>query len=139
MIVKAFRIMGIDVYFEENTAEEYFEKQIALWGKLTDARKDKIYKKIMEQNSSEIEQFMASLQSKLDRKITGVHIWMMFGKQYIFATVGKATEFIASINTNDISPEFNRYEAEIQYSNGDIIKAAYHSQSDILVFLSSFM
>lgn len=139
MIVNAFRVMEIDVFFEENTTEEYFAKQIALWEKLNETQKSKIYMKITEQNLLAINQFISSLQLKLDRKITNVHIWMMYGKQYIFDSIEKAKEFIVNINVNDISPEFNKYEAEIQYSNGDIIKVEYHNQSDMLGFLSSFI
>lgn len=82
---------------------------------------------------------MSSLQLKLDRKICKVHIWMMYGKQYIFDSIEKAKEFIVNVNINDMSPEFNKYEAEIQYSNGDIIRVEYHNQSDMLVSLSSFI
>jgi hypothetical protein len=139
LIVNAFRVMGVDVYFEENTTEEYFAKQVSLWEKLNDAQKNSIYKKITEQNLYAINQFMSSLQLKLDRRIAKVFIWMMYGKQYTFDTVEKAKEFIVNANASDISPEFNRYEAEIQYSNGDIIKVEYHNQSDMLGFLSSFI
>jgi hypothetical protein len=139
MIVNAFRVMGIDVYFEENTTEEYFAKQIALLEKLNDIQKDKIYKKITDQNLFAINQFMSSLQLKLNRKIIKVHIWMMFGKQYIFDSIERAKEFIVNIKINDIYPEFNKYEAEIQYSNGDIIRIEYRNQSDMLGFLSSFI
>ncbi|MDR2784157.1 MAG: hypothetical protein LBB48_10040 [Treponema sp.] len=139
MIVNAFRIIEIDVYFEENTTEEYFAKQIALWEKLNDAQKGKIYRKITEQNLFAINQFMSSLQLKLDRRISRIHIWMMYGKQYIFDSIEKAKEFIVNININDISPEFNKYEAEIQYSNGDIVKVEYRNQNDMLGFLSSFI
>jgi hypothetical protein len=139
MIVDAFRIVGIDVYFEEKTTEEYFAKQIVLWEKLNKAQKDKIYRKIMDQNLFAINQFMSSLQLKLDRKIRKVHIWMMYGKQYIFDSIEMAKEFIVNVNVNNISPEFNKYEAEIQYSNGDIIRIEYRNQNDILGFLSSFI
>jgi hypothetical protein len=139
MIVNAFRVLGIDVYFEENTTEEYFAEQIALWEKLNNTQKDKIYRKITEQNLFAINQFMSSLQLKLDRKINRVHIWMMYGKQYIFDSIEKAKEFIVNVNINDISPEFNKYEAEIQYSNGDIIRVEYRNQNDMLGFLSSFI
>jgi hypothetical protein len=60
--------MGIDVYFEENTTEEHFAKQIDLWEKLNDTQKDKIYRKITEQNLFAINQFMSSMQLKLDKK-----------------------------------------------------------------------
>jgi hypothetical protein len=139
MIITAFQAMGIDVYFEENTTEDYFAKQIALWEELKDSERDVVYKKITEQNLFEINQFMSFLQLKLDKKITTVHIWMMYGKQYVFDTIEKAKECIVNVNTRDISPEFSKYEAEIEYSNGDIIKVAYHCQNDILTFLSSFI
>ena len=139
MIVNAFRVMGIDVYFEENTTEEYFAKQIDLLEKLNGTQKEKIYKKITDQNLCAINKFMTSLQLKLDRKIVKVHIWMMYGKQYIFDSIEKAKEFIVNVKINDISPEFNKYEAEIQYSNGDIIRIEYHNQSDMLGFLSGFI
>jgi UTP-glucose-1-phosphate uridylyltransferase len=74
--------MGIDVYFEENTQEDHFAEQIALWEKLDETRKIEIYKKIREQNLYEINQFMLSLQLKLERKINKVYIWMMYGKQF---------------------------------------------------------
>jgi hypothetical protein len=64
---------------------------------------------------------------------------MMFGKQYIFETIEKAKEFIVNINTDEIIPSFQKYEAEIEYSNGDIIKVTYHNQNDMLIFLSSFI
>ena len=139
LIVNAFSAVGIDVYFEEKTTEEVFAKQIALWEKLNNNQKEEVYKKITEQNLSEIDKFMYSLQLKLDRKITRICIWMMYGKQFSFDTIEKAKEFIVNIDINDVSPEFNRYEAEIQYSNGDIIKVEYHNQNDLLRFLSSFI
>jgi hypothetical protein len=139
MIVNAFRIMGIDVYFEESTQEDYFAKQIALWEKLDKTQKNKIYEKITEQNLYKINQFMSFLQLKLEKKIDKVYIWMMYGKQYIFESVGKAKEFIVNVNQNDITPEFSSYEAHIQYSNGDIIRVEYHNSSDMLNFLSSFI
>jgi hypothetical protein len=138
-IVNAFRLMGIDVYFEESTEETYFAKQLQLWEKLTEIQKTTVYKEITEQNLFEINQFISSLQLKINRKIIKIGLWMMFGKQYIFNTIEKAKEFIINSNLDDISPEFCKYEAEIEYSNGDIIKISYQNKNDILSFLSSFI
>jgi hypothetical protein len=138
-IINAFHTMGIDVYFEERTEETYFAKQIELWEALTKTQKEKIYKNITELNLLEINQFISSLQLKINRKIIKVGLWMMYGKEYVFDTIEKAKEFIVSVNLENISPEFCQYEAEIEYSNGDIIKISYHNQTDILNFLSSFI
>jgi len=138
-IINAFSAMGVDVYFEENTEEIHFANQIELWEALSKSQKEMIYKKITEQNLLEINQFISSLQLKINRNIIKVGLWMMFGKQYIFDNVEKAKEFILNVDFKNISPEFCQYEAEIEYSNGDIIKISYHNQIDILNFLSSFV
>ncbi|GHV78168.1 hypothetical protein AGMMS49942_29890 [Spirochaetia bacterium] len=138
-IINAFRSMGIEVYFEENTEETQFAKQIELWDNLTENGKVNVYTAITEQNPLEINQFISELETKISRKIIRIHIWMMFGKQYIFDTIEKAKEFIVSVDIDGISPRFSQYEAEIEYSNGDIIKVAYHNQNDMLSFLSSFI
>lgn len=139
LIINAFRLMEIDVFFDEGTTEEVFAKQIALWENLNISQKNKVYKKITEQNLFEINKFMSSLEIKLNRKIMKINIWMMYGKQYSFNTIEKAKEFIVNFNVNNKSPEFIKYEAELQYSNGDIIKVEYHNQGDLLGFLSSFI
>jgi hypothetical protein len=138
-IVSAFHSMGIDVYFEETTEEIYFAKQIELWEALSDKQKRKIYGKITEYNLYEINLFISSLQLKINRKITKVGLWVMFGKHYVFDNIENAKDFILSVNLDNISPEFCQYEAEIEYSNGDTIKISYHNQTDILNFLSSFV
>jgi hypothetical protein len=139
IMISAFHAMGIDIYFEENTTEEVFAKQVALWEKLDQNQKNKIYKNITEQNLNKINKFMSSLELKLDKKIIKVCIRVMYGKQYNFKTIQKAKAFIVNIDTNNISPKFDRYEAEIQYSNGDIVKAEYRDQNDMLIFLSNFI
>jgi hypothetical protein len=139
LIINAFQLIGIDVYFEENTAEEVFEKQIVLWENLPDVQKNKIYKNITEQNLLEINKFLSSLQLKLDRKITKIYIWMMYGKQYEFNSIEEAKEFIVNINIDGITPGFCRYEAEIEYSNDDKIKVEYHNQRDLLSFLTNYI
>jgi hypothetical protein len=138
-IINAFHIAGVDVYFEENTEEIHFAEQLELWEKLPQTQKEKIYVEITEQCLLEINQFIMALTQKISRRILKVKIWMMFGEQYIFNTIEKAKEFIVNVNTEEISPSFREYDAEIEYSNGDIIKVTYHSPNDILSFLSSFV
>ena len=138
-IVNAFRSMGLDVYFEESTEEAYFAKQVELWDSLTEQQRKIVYNKITEQNLYEINLFVSTLKFKLGRKIVKIYLWMMFGKQYIFDTIEKAKEFIVNVDMKNISTEFRQYEAEIEYSNGDIIKVSYHDQNEMLSFLSSFI
>jgi hypothetical protein len=138
-IITAFRSKGIDVYFDESTDEKYFSKQVELWENLIDAEKKIIYKNIAEQNLFEINQFVSSLKLKLDRSITKILVWVMYGKQYAFTSIEKVREFILTMNVDDIVPKFRQYEVEIEYSNGDLIKGTYHNQTDMLSFLSNFV
>jgi hypothetical protein len=138
-IINAFRISGIDVSFREDTKEVFFAKQVKLWEKLPESRKTKIYKEIVKQNHSEINLFITELTKKITRKIITIRIWIMFGKEYVFNTIEKAREFIVNVKIDEISPHFCEYEAEIEYSNSDMIKIRYHNQNDMLNFLSSYI
>jgi hypothetical protein len=138
-IINAFRSIGLDVYFEEDTEETYFAKQVELWDSLIEKQREKMYKKITEENLNEIYQFISIMKFKLSRRIVKVYLWMMFGKQYVFSTIEKAKEFIVNVDMKDISTEFLQYEAEIEYSNGDKIRVSYHNQTEMLSFLSSFI
>ena len=138
-IVNAFATTGIDVYFDESTSEIHFARQIELWKALPETQKEKVYGKITEQNPDEIGLFVSSLRMKINRRVFRICLWLMFGRQYVFDTAEGAKEFILDADLEGVSPEFCQYEAEIEYSNGDMIKVSYHNQSDILNFLSNFV
>jgi hypothetical protein len=135
-IINAFSKSGINVKCGEDTSEEFFEKQISKYENLTEAEKEEIYKSIVDQNLLEINSFISSLSKKVHRKINKILIWTLFGKQYMFKSIKEAKKFVINIELDKIKPEFDRYEAEIDYSNGDVIKLAFHEQEELLSFLS---
>jgi len=63
----------------------------------------------------------------------------MYGKQFDFKSIDKAKEFIVSHNPNKVMPEFDSYVAEVEYSNGDLIKINYKKKEDMLAFLTHFV
>jgi hypothetical protein len=138
-IIESFLKAGVDVHFDEDTSEEHFAEQVEKWEGLTAEDKQKVYHAIVEQSIDSINQFLNELAQKINRKISKVRIWTMFGKQFTFDTIEKAKSFILETNVNEIEPEFRDYEAEVEYNNGDIIKATYHNQNDMLQFLSMYV
>lgn len=139
IIIKAFSKIGIDAFFDENTEETHFAEQVKMWESLNYEQKNIVYKEITDLNLLEIENFISSLCLKVNRKIVSIRLWTMFGKMFSFNDIKNAKEFISRLDEKSIFPEFQRFEAEIEYSNSDIIKISYKEKSDLLSFLSNYI
>jgi hypothetical protein len=139
VIQKAFDKVGINAYFDESTTENHFAKQVKTWEILSDKQKQLVFKTITDLQLSEINSFVSILTTKIKRKIVYIRLWTTYGKQFDFKSLKKAKEFIVSFSPESIKPEFEKYETEVEYSNGDIIKASYQNKQDILEFLTQFI
>jgi hypothetical protein len=138
-IIDAFSKIEIDVNFNEETSEKHFEEQIEKYENLSPGNKELLYKSIIEKNLLEINNFISSLKNKVYRKISKICIWTIYGKQFTFSSVERAREFIINIELENIEPIFDRYEAELEYNNGDLIKLSFHEQNELLIFLSGLV
>lgn len=139
VIIKSFSKVGINAYFDEGTEEQAFEQQLVLWNQITNEQKELVYKEITNLRLKEINTFISSLSFKTDRSIISIRIWTMYGKMFSFQNVSTAKDFIVHFETISIIPEFHKFEAEIEYSNSDIIKVSYQNKEHLLTFLSNFI
>jgi hypothetical protein len=139
VIINAFKTIGINAYFDEHTEETQFAAQVTKWERMNGQKKELLYKEITDLQLAEINAFISSLTTKLLRTIVKIKIWTMYGKKFNFTTITSAKDFIISFNPKNVTPEFEKYEAEIVYSNDDIIKMNYHNKEDLLEFLTHFI
>jgi hypothetical protein len=138
-IIDAFSKIGMDVNFNEETSEKHFEEQIKKYENLSQRNKELLYKSIIEKNLPEIYSFISALKNKVYRKISKICIWTIYGKQFTFSSIKSAKEFVINIKLENIKPIFDRYEAELEYNNGDLIKLSFHEQNELLLFLSGLV
>ena len=138
-ICSSFLSVGIDANFDEQTSESDFKKKVHKWERLTKDEKTKLYETISEENLVSISQFLGELKAKIDRSVSSIKIWSIYGKEYKFTTVAAAKFFLLNMKEEKNETSFLRFEAEIEYCNGDSIKVSFQNNSEFLSFLSRFV
>lgn len=138
-ICSAFETIGINANFDEKTSEDEFKNKVDKWEALSETEKEKLYECISNENLESISFFLGELKAKIDRTISSIKIWSIYGKLYEFSNLEKAKQFlIEEKNIND-KISFLRYESEILYCNGDSIKISFQNNTEFLSFLSQFV
>ncbi|MGL5193568.1 MAG: hypothetical protein ACRC8Y_08170 [Chroococcales cyanobacterium] len=80
---------------------------------------------------------MTKLKNCLERHITQIRIMPLFGTRYEFT---RPQEAIATLETLDLetpSGDFQRFEAVIDYNNGDSIRARFPNKLLLADFLQT--
>lgn len=138
-ICLSFSVVGIDANFNEKTSEDEFKSKVMQWENLPDEVKEKVYAAIAENNLIEISNFLGELKANVDRTIARIKIWTIFGKEFVFTELVCAKSFILTYEPSNGEIEFMRFEFEIEYLNGDSIKASFGSRTEFLSFLTQFV
>lgn len=138
-ICSAFATVGIDASFDEQTSEEEFKKKVNKWESLPDEDKENLYDAISNENLEAISFFLAELKAKIDRTISTIKVWSIYGQLYEFETIEAAKNFLLDETRKKEDIKFLRYESEIQYCNGDSIKVSFQNNIEFLSFLSQFV
>ncbi len=138
-IVQAFAIVGINAQFDEHTDEKEFKRQVKKWDALSTQKKRKVYRQIAKIGRADLDTFISSLAESIQRKITKVRVWTIYGEKREFNTIDEVKTFLASFQPQSANSQFYRFEAEIEYSNGDVIRATHKDKNEFLLFLSYFV
>ncbi|MGI5076150.1 DNA methylase [Treponema vincentii] len=138
-ICSAFEAIGIDANFDEQTSEEEFKNKVDKWEALSETEREKLYECISNENLESISYFLGELKAKIDRTISSIKIWSIYGKLYEFNNLEKAKQFLLEEKNINDKTSFLRYESEIIYCNGDSIKVSFQNSIEFLGFLSQFV
>ena len=137
-VVSAFRSVGIDASFDEDTPESVFTEKVRRWEALSHEQKETVAKSLIELNSSKVDQFIEKLQNAVNRYITRIIILPLHGSSLRCDTVDQAIKFIEEYNEDDGKKPVVKYEIEIRYSNQDTIKGEFTTKEEAVRFLNSY-
>ncbi len=139
-IVQAFTTVGIDASFDEKTLETNFENKISQWNSLSIQQINNIKNQLVNIERSNIDNFINTLQHSFARQVQGVTVIILHGLSQQIANVEDAIGYIQNYqdNLSAIAPVL-RYEINILYNNGDIIKAIFQSKVEAIKFLRTFV
>jgi len=137
-IQKAFKILSIDASFDENTPDSEFKKKVNKWNSLSKSQKLSIAKKLIVLQQKDVKNFINQLTKSVNRKISVVRIIPLHGKSFQVKTLDKAISFIQKYNEKNSPKSIAKYEVEIKYTNGDVIRGEFENKNNAVSFLKNY-
>lgn len=135
-ITAAFSSVGVNVTFNEDTADVEFEKTIKKVETLTTQKRTSLKNHLIHNNRTILNHFMNRLEEALDRKIDSVILIPLHGGESKFGSIDDAIIFIQEYDeTSSQYGTFRKYEVIVRYSNGDKIEAAFSVKPKAVEFL----
>lgn len=137
-IIEAFKEVGIDADFDETTADESFRDKITAWENLTKEKQELATRALIRINKIEVEKFMKELEQVVTRFVASVRILPLHGTAFNYKTIEDAIRFIENFGEKEAQKNFIRYEIEIVYNNGDIIRGTFKQKDQAIKFLANY-
>ena len=137
-VVQAFASVGADVQFDESTAEADFDKKIRRWAKIAKARKDQVWKRMLELNQRNVQEFMTHLERTIERRINSVRVIPLHGAARDCIALEEAIQFVNDYDETAPTGPLVKYEVVIRYDNGDKIDGEFRDKATAIEFLQAF-
>ncbi|MGC8817666.1 MAG: DNA methylase [Candidatus Hadarchaeum sp.] len=137
-VISAFKKVGIDAHYDENTPDAEFEHRVQQWNSLSDKQKALVRKELLKANRVALRAFMCSLEASLARRISQIIVLPLHGESQILGTIDEAIAFIDSYDQTQPPSGFIRYEIQIRFSNGEKITGEFNNKSSAIDFLRAY-
>lgn len=134
-IVKAFKVVGIDAYFDESSSDAIVQRKVDSWNRLPRNAITKVGAQMRKIERKAFSQFAGELERTLTRAITSVHVLTLNGRSVELATIETAIKFIEQFDEAKPDGKFLRYEVNVRYSNDDEIRGTFESKVEATKFL----
>lgn len=137
-LVDAFKVEGIDFWFEETTPSAHMAAQVQRWSEIGPVGQENVIKALRESAATQFDAFATRLRDHLSRKVQSVMILPLHGVARTAASVAEALTLLSGMKATKPSPEdleLLRIEIQVRYSNTDRIEASFSSLADAIVWL----
>lgn len=139
-VISVFHEYGIEVMYDETTADEVLKKQIARWESLSPKARNALVESLRSATSEELEAFLHDLALTILRRITSISILPLYGEMVACTSVDEAISALQTYESRKAKDalSFVRFEVGIRYDNGDRITAEFDTSANAVSFLDSF-
>jgi hypothetical protein len=134
-VVSAFREIDFDVAFDEETPDESYTTASKRLASLTSSDKEKLRQALMRVSKQEVDRFMDTLRNCLERYIAKITLIPLFGVRYEFESIDDVLIKLDTLDIDNPSGEFERFEIIVDYNNDDTIRATFQNKSLLTHFL----
>lgn len=137
-IVGVFRQFAVDASFDETTPDAHFERKIKAYSKLSVRKKAQLAAALIDAHRSEVEAFLDTLAKTVTRQIERIVILALHGQAREVATIDDAVAFIEGYADEGRGKPIERYEIEVRYNNGNVVRGAFKDKEAAIDFLRGY-
>jgi len=134
-IVEAFSTVGVDICFDEQTADTHFANIVAGLEGLGTKEWDTVKERLLSLNKSQIGGFFAALDKALGKRIDRLYLIPLHGRTYEFRTTDEMVSFVREYEGDTASLTLVKYEVFVKYTNGSEIRSQFQDKEEIYAFL----
>jgi hypothetical protein len=134
-VVAAFKEIDFDVAFDEETPDEIYASASKKLASLTGSDKERLRGALIRVSKQEVDRFMDTLRNSLERYITKIILIPLFTTRYEFENIDDVLAQLDTLDIDNPSGEFERFEVIIDYSNDDTIRATFQNKTLLSNFL----
>ncbi len=139
LVIEAFKTVGIDAAFDEDTPDEEVLKKVRAWEALPKSTHEIVCKELFEKNKEAVRRFMDNLERFATRYVESVHILPLHGEAVKCDSLEQAIQFIRKYDEiNRGSIPIVKYEIRVHYNNGDKIEGQFKDKEDAIEFLRAY-
>jgi hypothetical protein len=135
-VVAAFKEIDFDVAFDEDTPDTIYAVASKKLTGLSSSDKDRLRQALMKVSKQEVDRFMDTLRNSLERYIEKIVLIPLFGARYEFESIDDVLTQLDTLDIDNPSGEFDRFEVIIDYNNSDTIRATFQNKNLLADFLS---
>lgn len=137
-ILEAFRSVGVDAGFNEDTRETEFRRKISLWNALSKKSKRAVADHLLCAHRKDFDDFLIALHKSVTREIVKIIVLTLHGREKECSTVEDAIAFLSTYDVLFVEANVYKYEIIIYYGNGDKITAEFKEKAAALNFLGNY-
>lgn len=137
-IVQAFKSLGVDAEFDEDTPEKDFGKKISRWNALSKKAQRSVADHLVKAHERDIKAFFDALDKSVTRRVEKIIVIPLYGQESEYSSVGDAIAFLSSYESTAVQGRVYKYEIHIRYNNGDKIMAEFADKTAAVEFLMKY-
>jgi hypothetical protein len=137
-VVAVFREFGVDASYDEHTLDAQFERKIKAYSRLSAHKRAKLAAAIIESHRTQIDEFLQTLEKTVARQIERIIILALHGQSREVTTIDDAIRFIEGYDEHGRAKPVERYEIDVRYNNGDVVRGQFKDKSTAIDFLHGY-
>ncbi|MDD5451724.1 MAG: hypothetical protein PHT49_07510 [Desulfovibrionales bacterium] len=137
-IVQAFKSVGVDADFDEDTAEKDFRAKIRRWNSLSKRSKQGVADFLVRTHQQDIDVFFGALDKTVSRRVDKIVVIPLHGKETEYSSATEAIAFLSAYQSSGVQGKVYKYEIHIRYNTGDRVTAEFTTKDAAVEFLAKY-